>query len=98
MVDVVRFGLSYVAQHPECFPLVEAVVSEARRRNFRTAGGALAYTTRKLRQAGLTVATPCGISGASPHASPHPQSPFSEARSSDCARACPAMLRSEQRT
>lgn len=56
-IDVIRFGVTYVAQQPDCFPLVEAIIADAQRRRFRTRGGALSYTTRRLREAGLRVAT-----------------------------------------
>jgi hypothetical protein len=58
MADVVRFGRTYVAQRPECSAHVEAIVAEAQGRRFRTLGGATSYTTRRLREAGLKVATP----------------------------------------
>lgn len=56
-IDVIRFGSIYVAQHADCFPLVEAIIADAQRRRFRTRGAALSYTTRRLRDAGLRVAT-----------------------------------------
>jgi len=58
-VDVIRFGVTYCAQHVACMPIVEAVIAEARARRFRTTGGALSYVTRRLREEGLVVATPC---------------------------------------
>lgn len=56
--DVIRFGATYCCQHAECRAIVEMVILETRGLDFRTRGAALAYTTRRLREEGLRVATP----------------------------------------
>ncbi len=56
-VNVIRFGAVYCCQDEASLPIIEAVIREAREREFRTRGGALSYVTRRLREAGLRVST-----------------------------------------
>jgi hypothetical protein len=57
MPDVIRFGATYVAQHPECAEIVEHIVVEANARRWKTQGACLTHVTSRLQQEGLTVAS-----------------------------------------